>query len=170
MNLQLIEKKNSILNKFKRVNRFNILFICSGNIIRSPYAHLLFEYLLQEKSHLNKKIHVSSGGVIYRNYSISFESQEMLLREGVSIEAITKFNPRYYLDYPEMFQDVDLVLVMERKHIRRVPDIVRDQTFLLLEFALGISEDVPDPYFDPPFDHSFQMIKDALIRLLEFFS
>ncbi|UCE13047.1 MAG: hypothetical protein JSV04_12750, partial [Candidatus Heimdallarchaeota archaeon] len=133
MNSQIIEYKNSILNKFKGSNRFNIIFICSGNIIRSPYAHLLFEHLLRENSYLKRKIYVDSGGVTYRNYSISSESKDMLLREGVSLEAISNFIPRYYPDYPSMFHDVDLVLVMERRHIQRVPETVRNQTFLLLE-------------------------------------
>lgn len=93
----------------------------------------------------------------------------MLLREGVSTEKIEKFLPRFSLDYPEMFQSIDLVLVMEKSHIQRIPKFIREKTFLLLEFTLGISDNVPDPYFDPPFERSFKMIKESLLNLREFF-
>ncbi len=167
--MQLEERKNLILQNYRESNRFNISFICSGNVIRSPYAHLLFEHLIQEDLDLKKKIRVESGGVIYRNYSISSESRNMLLREGVSTEKIEKFLPRFSLDYPEMFQSIDLVLVMEKSHIQRIPKFIREKTFLLLEFTLGISDNVPDPYFDPPFERSFKMIKESLLNLREFF-
>lgn len=169
MSLPLEKRKQFILQKFNESNHFTINFICSGNIIRSPYAHLLFEHLIQEDMDLKKKIRAESGGVTYRNYSISAESRDMLLREGVPKEKMTEFSPRYFPDYPDMFQSVDLVLVMEKNHIRKVPDTIREETFLLLEFTLGITDNVPDPYFDPPFERSFHMIKDALIRLREFF-
>ncbi|MHA2243815.1 MAG: arsenate reductase/protein-tyrosine-phosphatase family protein [Candidatus Hodarchaeales archaeon] len=164
----LTERKQLILENFRESDQFKIIFICSGNIIRSPYAHLLFEHLIQEDMDLKKKIRAESGGVTYRNYSISAESRNMLLREGVPNEKITEFSPRYFPDYPDMFQLVDLVLVMEKNHIRKIPNSIGEQTFLFLEFTLGITDNVPDPYFDPPFERSFHMIKDALIRLMEF--
>ena len=167
LSFRLKERKQLILQKFKESNHFTIIFICSGNIIRSPYAHLLFKHLIQEDVELTKKIRVDSGGVTYRNSSISVEAHEMLLKEGVPSEKIIEFIPRYFTDYPDMFQGVDLVLVMEKNHIRRVPRNIRDQTFLLLEFTQGITDNVPDPYFNPPFERSFKIIKEAVIQLRE---
>jgi protein-tyrosine phosphatase len=167
LNLQLDEHKQQILQKFRESNQFQIVFICSGNIIRSPYAHLLFEHLLEEDIKLKNKIQVKSGGVTYRNFSISVESRDMLLKEGVPQNKISEFRPRYYPDHPDMFKEVDLVLVMEKNHIRKIPN---QNTFLLLEFTFGKAINVPDPYFDPPYERSFQMIKEALIQLREFFS
>jgi protein-tyrosine-phosphatase len=91
----------------------------------------------------------------------------MLLKEGVPQNKISEFRPRYYPDHPDMFKEVDLVLVMEKNHIRKIPN---QNTFLLLEFTFGKAINVPDPYFDPPYERSFQMIKEALIQLREFFS
>lgn len=88
----------------------------------------------------------------------------MLVKEGVPQKKIAEFTPRYFSDHPDMFQEADLVLVMEKTHIRKIPN---KNTFLLLEFTLGISNNVPDPYFDPPYERSFQMIKEALIQLRE---
>ena len=164
LNSRTNERRQGILQKFRESNRLKIVFICSGNIIRSPYAHLLFEHLIEEDTELIKKVQVESGGVTYRNYSISMEAHDMLVKEGVSTKKIAEFTPRYFPDHSNMFQNVDLVLVMEKGHIRKIPN---KNTFLLLEFTLGISSNVPDPYFDPPYERSFQMIKEALIRLRE---
>ena len=166
LSFQLNKHKQQILKKFRESDHFHIVFICSGNIIRSPYAHLLFEHLLEEDIELKNKINVESGGVTYRNSSISMETRDMLVREGVSLNKISEFTPRYFPDHPDMFQGVDLVLVMEESHIRKIPIV---DTFLLLEFTLGIADNVPDPYFNPPYERSFQLIKEALIHLREFF-
>ena len=164
MSLQL--NKQQILKKFRESDHFHLIFICSGNIIRSPYAHLLFEHQLEEDIELKNKIKVESGGVTYRNFSISMEAHNMLVKEGVSPKKISEFSPRYFPDHPDMFQGVDLVLVMEKAHIQKIPI---EDTFLLLEFTTGITNNVPDPYFNPPYERSFQMIKEALIQLRKFF-
>ncbi|MFX1507502.1 MAG: hypothetical protein ACFFDC_15570 [Promethearchaeota archaeon] len=164
---QLDEHKQRILEKFRESNHFRLVFICSGNIIRSPYAHLLFEHLLEEDIKLKSKIQVESGGVTYRNYSISMETRNTLLKEGVPPDKISEFSPRYFPDHPDMFKGADLVLVMERNHIRKIPN---KNTFLLLEFTLGKPINVPDPYFEPPYERSFGIIKEALIQLRELFN
>lgn len=166
MSLRLNKHKQHILQKFRESDHFHLIFICSGNIIRSPYAHLLFEHLLEKDIELKSKMQVESGGVTYRNSSLSMEARNMLVKEGVSTKKISEFIPRYFPDHPDMFQGVDLVLVMEKNHIHKIP--VED-TFLLLEFTLGIANDVPDPYFNPPYERAFQFIKEALIQLREFF-
>jgi protein-tyrosine phosphatase len=168
MRLQLDERKKIILENFRRSNQFSIIFICSGNIIRSPYAHLLFEHLLKDDKDLSTKIKVESGAVTYRNYSISLESHDELLKEGISSERI-QFKPRHFMDYPDMFQRADLILVMAKGHLRSIPEGYRDKAFLLLEFTNGKSENIPDPYFNPPFSRAYIIIKNSLIQLHKFF-
>ncbi|MFX0152805.1 MAG: hypothetical protein ACFFAJ_18635, partial [Candidatus Hodarchaeota archaeon] len=150
-------------------NLFNILFICSGNIIRSPYAHLLFEHLIEDDRKLKNKLSVESGGVTYRNYSISSESRNELLKEGVSSDRINEFHPRFYSDNPDMFQKADLVLIMSKGHLRKIPTVYHEKTFLLLEFTDGISKSVPDPYFNPPFSYAYNLIKTSVIQLRKLF-
>jgi protein-tyrosine phosphatase len=161
-------QRNTIIEKLCQQERVTINFICSGNIIRSPYAEILFEdMVLKAENKLPMKVQVESGGVTYRNTVISRESANILLREGISKERIGRFSPRYLPDYPGSFEKSDLILVMERAHIRNIPFEHREKTFLLLEFIYGRDEDVPDPYFDPPFDRAYMMIKDALDTLLD---
>ncbi|MHA1978146.1 MAG: arsenate reductase/protein-tyrosine-phosphatase family protein [Candidatus Hodarchaeales archaeon] len=162
--------KNQTENFLKNLTRQNsiaINFICSGNIIRSPYAEILFEHLITiTNTELAQKIRVESGGVRYRNSIISEESATMLLKEGISQKRIDQFSPRYFPDYPTMFDSVDLILVMEQSHLRSIPEKYLGKAFLLLKFVYGQNENVPDPYFDPPFERSFNMIKTALTDLI----
>lgn len=169
MTNELEQRKLQIKQKFQTSNLFAINFICSGNIIRSPYAHLLFDHLINGEIRLRSRIEVESGGVKYRNNTISYESREMLLMKGVSEDKIEKFQPRYFPDHPDMFKDVGLILVMEKSHINRLPKSVQDRAFLLLEFTQGMRKNVPDPFFDPPFERAYRMIDKSLDLLLTFF-
>ncbi|MHA1994894.1 MAG: arsenate reductase/protein-tyrosine-phosphatase family protein [Candidatus Hodarchaeales archaeon] len=162
------DQLEKFVRKFVSQNSICMNFICSGNIIRSPYAEILFEHLLLNADiDLGKKVQVESGGVRYRNSIISEESAAMLLEEGVPQKRIDKFVPRYFPDYPKMFDSVDLILVMERSHLKSIPTEYKDKAFTLLDFVYGRDEDVPDPYFDPPFERSFIMIRKALITIVE---
>ncbi|MFW9856009.1 MAG: hypothetical protein ACFFFG_13220 [Candidatus Thorarchaeota archaeon] len=161
-------RKSEILEKFKTKSRFTINFICSGNIIRSPYAQLLFEHMIRDNPKLNK-IHVESGAVTYNNSAMYPESERALREKGIDEETISSFRPRFHLDYPEMFSRADLILVMSHKHIPRIPEEYREKTFLLRDFTLGKAENIPDPFFEPPFDRAFHMIDESLDGLLELF-
>ena len=165
---KLKEENKTILKQINSKESFIVNFICSGNIIRSPYAEMLFEKMVIDEGTLNTKIQVESGGVIYRNQMISRESARMLMKEGVSEHRIKQFIPRYHNDYPNMFKESDLILVMEKSHLQYIPTKYKAKAYLFLDFVYGKTiGDVPDPYFDPPFDRAYNMIKDALKTLLE---
>ncbi len=162
-------RKNMIKLRFQKSDLFTVNFICSGNIIRSPYAHILFQHQIRNEKGLKNRIKVESGGVKYRNSSISYESHQMLLKKGISEEMIAKFVPRYFSDHPNMFNEVDLILVMEKSHITRLPKSFQNRAFLLLEFTQDVKENVPDPFFDPPFERAYRMIDKSLDLLILFF-
>ncbi len=165
---KLRETYKPLLKKICSKESFTINFICSGNIIRSPYSEMLFEKLVGEEDTLKRKIHVESGGVVYRNQKISEESTLMLMKEGIPRERINQFSPRYHHDFPNMFKEADLILVMEKSHLQYIPGKYKEKSFLFLDFAHGQRiGDVPDPYFDPPFERAYDMIKEALKSLLK---
>ena len=147
------QEKERILDKFEQSKEFKINFVCSGNVIRSPYAHLLFENIIKG-TELEKRIVVESSAVKYRNHQISHESYHTLLDEGVPEEVIQKFYPRHFIDHPEIYDDVDVILVMEKSHIKQLPERFQGKAFLLVEFTQGREQNIPDPYFDPPYERS----------------
>ena len=129
---------------------------------------MLFEKLTQDNPILSQKIKVESGGVKYKNSMISEESASMLMKEGVSESRVNQFSPRFHRDYPKMFEKNDLILVMEKSHLNYIPSKYRWKAFLFLDFVHGVSiGNVPDPYFDPPYERAYNMIKEALEMLFE---
>lgn len=162
-------RQEKVLNRFKNSPKFKILFICSGNIIRSPYAHLLFCHKIKNDKGLSKKLIIDSGAVKFHNSEISDETYNQLLREGVSKEKILLFRPKYLGDYPEILEDSDLLLVMEKNHLKYIPLTKIDQSFLFLKFTHGLEKDIPDPFFNPPYERAYKMINLGLQNLYEFF-
>lgn len=159
-----------IINELREKEKISINFVCSGNIIRSPYAEMLFEKLLLEKNTtFSVRVNVESSGVTYKNYQISRETTQMLLKEGVSRKRIDDFSPRYIGDYPNLFDTNDLILVMEKNHLSAIPKEAKAKAYLLLDFTSGRKDDVPDPFFTPPFERAYNMIKASLEIIIQEF-
>jgi protein-tyrosine phosphatase len=125
-----------------------ILFVCLGNICRSPSAEaVLREIAAREAPELG--IEVDSAGTA--GYHIGEppdeRSQEAARRRGYDMTPL-----RARIVEPEDFERFDLILAMDRNNLatlrRRAPVAVRERVRLFLEFApdAGATE-VPDPYY-----------------------
>ncbi|MHA1170275.1 MAG: arsenate reductase/protein-tyrosine-phosphatase family protein [Candidatus Hodarchaeales archaeon] len=145
-------------------DKISILFICSGNIIRSPYAEILFEQMIIDAG-LKSRFIINSGAVTYHNSKISTLSYNELLKEGVSSSRIRSFYPRHIDDHPQLFSQADLILVMSREHLSKLSRF-KDKSHLLTEFAGLPPEDVPDPYFESTPEKAYSMIKKSLQALI----
>lgn len=145
--------------------KISLLFICSGNIIRSPYAEILFEKMLVEAD-LESRFILSSGAVTYRNSRISTMSYNELLKEGISSSRIKSFYPRHIDDHRHLFSNADIILVMSRDHQSKLSRF-KEKSHLLTEFAGLSPEDVPDPYFESTPEIAYNMIKRSLQALIE---
>lgn len=146
-------------------DKVSMLFICSGNIIRSPYAEILFEKMLIE-ANLETRFIVSSGGVTYRNSRISTMSYNELLKEGISSSRIRSFYPRHIDDHTHLFSNADIILVMSGDHLSRLSRF-KEKSYLLTEFAGLPPEDVPDPYFESTPEIAYNMIKMSLQAMIK---
>ncbi len=69
----------------------SILFVCTGNMVRSPFAELYAR-------HLGCPVPVSSAATTYRNLGIYPTAAYALLSRGVSREIVTQFRPRHLDD------------------------------------------------------------------------
>ena len=159
--------KEEILTKFKKKSQIRILFICSGNIMRSAYAEMIFEKILKDK-YGDTKIISESGAVEYVNDSIAFQTKKILLEQGVSKERIKQFHPRHVSYYREAFENADLILVMTRGHLDELPDF-REKTFMLTDFVFNEKRDIADPFFDGNIRQSFAEVREGLEELIRIF-
>ena len=123
----------------------HILFVCTGNICRSPFAEGLLKKLLQ-KNGLDDIIADSAGLLALPGNSASSLAQKVAAEYNVDLSAhIAKSVNKNIVDKN------DLILVMEKSHEKNLlhafPE-AEDKVFLIRRFAGFGSKDrgIADPY------------------------
>lgn len=141
-----------------------ILFVCLGNICRSPSAEAVLRAIAtREAPELG--IEVDSAGTA--GYHIGEppdeRSQEAARRRGYDMAPL-----RARIIAPEDFEQFDLILAMDQANLstlrRRAPAAVRERVRLFLEFAPDAGADeVPDPYYGGPagFEQVLDLVESA---------
>jgi protein-tyrosine-phosphatase len=120
-----------------------VIFVCGGNICRSPYMEMRFEQVLQAEG-CTGRVLVSSGGFI-KNPLIHEFTKQALEEAGVPEARVQQFSPRPLRAYREEIDAADLVLIPARDVAETLlPKRYWEKTFLLSEVA-GELEDVEDP-------------------------
>jgi protein-tyrosine phosphatase len=125
-----------------------VLFVCMGNICRSPTAQGVFARLLKERG-LEERIRIDSAGT--HGYHVGSAPDpracEAAMRRGVDLR-----EQRARRLTPVDFEEFDYVLVMDRENLAAAqevcPPAYGGKLRLLLEFAADIGfDEVPDPYY-----------------------
>lgn len=145
-----------------------VLFVCLGNICRSPTAEGVFRHLL-ERHELAGAVQVDSAGThAYHVGSPPDErAREAALRRGVDLSAI-----RGRRAEPADIEAFDHVLAMDRANLDNLRAIAGGHAHkigLFLEYATRYEEtEVPDPYYGGAngFERVLDMIEDASEGLL----
>lgn len=147
-----------------------ILFVCLGNICRSPTAEIVFRQIVAREAP-ELPIEIDSAGTA--DYHIGAppdtRTREAALRRGYDMSTL-----RARVVEPQDFGRFDLILAMDRQNLdvlrRRAPAAARDRIRLFLEFAPagGVTE-VPDPYYGGAngFEEVLDLIEAAARGLLE---
>lgn len=147
-----------------------VLFVCMGNICRSPTAHGVFEYMLKDQG-LVADIEVDSCGThaYHVGEGPDRRSQEVAEQRGISLEHLRARRVEV-----SDFEYFDYVLAMDRDNLSILesmcPSQHADKLSLFLDFAPSRSEsEVPDPYYGGPrgFDIVLDMIEVASQGLLD---
>lgn len=148
----------------------NVLFVCMGNICRSPMAEGVFQNLI-EKHSLAARIGTDSAGThaYHTGEPPDSRAQAVAARRGYSLERLRARKVR-----ASDFRQFDLILAMDhqnRESLRaRCGQTHRHKVRLMLEFARHVEcEEVPDPYYGglDGFEAVLDMIEDACSALLE---
>ena len=146
-----------------------VLFVCTGNICRSPTAEGAFRALL-EANGLAESVTVDSAGTgsWHVDEPPDARASEAALRRGIDIA-----DQRARQVREEDFDRFDLILAMDESHFQQLqslcPDGQRHRLRLFLDFAPALgTRDVPDPYYGGPdgFEIVLDMIEAASAGLL----
>jgi protein-tyrosine phosphatase len=148
-----------------------ILFVCMGNICRSPTAEGVMRTLLREEG-LDGGIEIDSAGTggWHAGEPPDRRATTAAARRGISLEGAARQVT------PDDFDRFDLILAMDRENLSHLlaiaPDArARRKVRLLREFdrAAGPDLDVPDPYYGGAdgFDEVLDLVEAACRGLLE---
>ena len=146
-----------------------VLFVCTGNICRSPTAEGVFRFLVREAG-LSGLIATDSAGTDGYHAGEPPDRRSMMTAKGHGID-ISDLRARQ-VD-PQDFHDFDYLMAMDSGHERRLqrlaPPDSEHKIHLLLNFAADCPfNDVPDPYYGGSrgFEDVYDMIADACQGLL----
>ena len=149
--------------------KVKVLFVCMGNICRSPTAHGVFRYLVAEAG-LGTRIEIDSAGT--HGYHVGEppdeRATETALARGVDIGDL-----RARRAEPEDFLYYDYILAMDQDNYhslaRICPRGMERKLLLLMDYAPDLRRrEVPDPYYggQQGFDQVFDMVEAAARGLL----
>ncbi|MHB1238609.1 MAG: low molecular weight protein-tyrosine-phosphatase [Gallionella sp.] len=154
----------------KNKENVSVLFVCMGNICRSPTAETVFRHYV-ESAGVSEHILIDSAGT--HAYHVGdppdLRSQRAALQRGYDM---SKLRGRQVSR--EDFRRFDYVLAMDSSNLgilqRLATPDSNAMTRLFLEYARHHAErEVPDPYYggEDGFEHVLDMVEDAAQGLLE---
>jgi len=147
----------------------NILFVCMGNICRSPSAEAVMKYLV-EKENLANCISIDSAGTI--GYHAG-EKADARMREHASRRGydLTSRARQFRI---EDFEKFDYIVVMDRENFRDITALdpegkYRSKIFMMTDFSSDGYSEVPDPYYggDKGVERVLDILEDSAKGLLE---
>ncbi len=146
-----------------------ILFVCLGNICRSPMAHGVFRDIACTQK-LN--VEIDSAGTSDHHTGEAPDSRAVSTMANKNID-ITDLRARQFTR--EDFDRFDFIYVMDDSNYKNVIALASNQshrnkvTLFLNEAFPGKNQNVPDPYFggDEGFEHVYELITAASLSLAE---
>jgi protein-tyrosine phosphatase len=148
--------------------RISVLFVCMGNICRSPLAEGIFRQGLIDAG-VSELVEVDSAGTGEWHAGEAPDARSVETASGHGID-ISMQRARQLSQ--EDYDRFDLIFAMDRSNeatLRaRAPSSRHDRIHLFLEHTLGSRTDVPDPYYGgvDGFDNVFQLLRDGCNELL----
>jgi protein-tyrosine phosphatase len=149
-----------------------VLFVCLGNICRSPTAEGVFRHRVAEAG-LSEVIETDSAGThgFHVGNPPDARAQAAASERGIDLSDIRS---RRFTQYD--LEAFDYILAMDEENFAHLlgnasTNEERERIHLMMAFATGATtREVPDPYYGPAggFDRVFDLIEDASAGLLAY--
>jgi protein-tyrosine phosphatase len=153
------------------VTEVNVLFVCTGNICRSPTAEGVLRHKLAEAG-LDARVGVDSAGTIgfHSGEPPDHRAIERARRRGYDLSTLRARQIRR-----SDFEDFDLIVCMDRGHHAELralcPEDSAGRVRVFMEFAPAADRplDVPDPYYGgiADYDLALDLIEPGVAGLIE---
>lgn len=143
-----------------------IMFVCHGNICRSPMAEFVMKDLVR-KNKLDDKIYICSSATSDEAIGrcVHQETANILLRQGINCDGKTSVK-MIKSDYDEY----DYIVAMDYKNIKNINNIVGidyDNKVCRLLDITDDKRDILDPWYTGDFEQTYKDISKGCMCLLE---
>jgi len=143
-----------------------ILFICHGNICRSPMAEMVFKHMVKNAGREND-FYIDSAATDYDEIG---NGMHRGTRQILEKNHIPYTDHRARLVTPDDYNDFDLLIIMDsenQRHLeRRVGKDTEGKVHYLMEYA-GKYRDVADPWYTGNFEETWRDVCEGCRALLE---
>ena len=142
-----------------------VLFVCHGNICRSPMAEFLFKRLVEQKGH-SQDFEIASAATSTEEIGngVYPPAKSLLKRLGIdttgkTARQITKRDLDYY----------DLIIVMDNNNLRNLDlmfgDYQSEKIHKCLDFTSRMGCDIADPWYTDDFEATYRDLDEGLNAL-----
>ena len=143
-----------------------IMFVCHGNICRSPMAEFVMKDMVK-KAGKEKEFIIESSATSWEEHGnpVHYGTADILRKKGIPFtkRSATILEKEDYNKY-------DLFICMDSRNIRNALRILGndpDEKIRLLMEYTGVSRDVADPWYTGDFSTTYKDINEGLMALLE---
>ena len=149
-----------------------ILFVCLGNICRSPAAEGIFKKKIKDRELENLFVVDSAGtGGWHVGNLADLRMREAALSRGIELTSRSR-----KIDHNDLYE-FDHILVMDKDNLNAVKSLIKDDMHtmnskikLILSFSKKSQlDEVPDPYYGGQngFENVLNLLDDAIDELID---
>jgi|TARA_X000000368_G_scaffold47035_1_gene33617 protein-tyrosine phosphatase len=149
-----------------------ILFVCLGNICRSPAAEGIFKKKIKDRELENLFVVDSAGtGGWHVGNLADRRMREAALSRGIELTSRSR-----KIDHNDLYE-FDHILVMDKDNLNAVKSLIKDNTYpinskikLILSYSKKSQlDEVPDPYYGGQngFENVLDLLDDAIDELID---